>query len=199
MALHLAAAIVPGVVVLGGLYGGYKIARYLRSPKGSGKAAAKAAASDALRAASKTTPHPTLGLDPGMTAADVSRVNHALQQGTDSGGLFALAGDLLNQGHATSAQAVAAKAQAVDAAKVSGLSDDDIFHAMMTAGTTPVTTVGPITPNNVGPAVTYAPDPSMDLAMNLADASRTFAHAQGLAATMGGPEVVGAFHMTPWG
>jgi hypothetical protein len=86
-----------------------------------------------VNASMNTTPHPTAGKDPGMTTAQVDAANQLIASSTDSKAMNALASDYSAKGLNNTATALITKANAVDAAKASQASDDELYKAMMTA------------------------------------------------------------------
>lgn len=105
----------------------------------AGPAVAKQAAISNAVAASTPTPSPAVGLDPGMTTAQIAAANQALSSSTDADALYQMASQYSQENFVKTSQALIAKADAITQAKKQGASDNELFSQMMaqTAGMMP--------------------------------------------------------------
>lgn len=112
----------------------------------------KHAALDAIKVSSVPTPGSAAALDPGMTTDQVKQVNDALTMQTDAAKISAMATALRALGLESSANALAAKAVAIDEAKALGATDAEIHAEQLqaSAGHLPAPRVGWGTPFLVG-------------------------------------------------
>lgn len=113
----------------------------------------KLVALEKVKVTSVPTPHDAAALDPNMTTEQVKQVNTTLMTETDPQKIASHAQALSALGHDNSANALAAKANAVGEAKALGASDTDI-HLQHTAAVAAPTAVG------WGPAITGAWGPT---------------------------------------
>jgi len=112
----------------------------------------KIIALEKVKVTSVPTPHEGAALDPNMTTELVKQVNATLSHETDPHKIAAHAEALHDLGHTSSANALAAKANAVGEAKALGADDVDIHREQIAAVTPEVAGWGPVAVG-YGPAI----------------------------------------------
>lgn len=99
------------------------------------KSAQKNVALGRVTETTKSTPHPSAGMDPDMTSGQVAAANGMLTTGTDPAPLYQMASDYSALGFIKTSEALIAKADALAEARKHGAEDDELVAQMNAAVT----------------------------------------------------------------